>query len=388
MINGIRLTIALFFFFIPFSNLYADDIPVNVKGIKASSRFQAKKPLENAAKREAVKKYILKINKKCDEGTVKELSEEYPNFVEGIKQEEFSFEAGKGSGKYTVSLDTAKLNREMAKAGCQAQGSTLKVVVLEEPPSKAKMQFGSTHVRYTDYQRKILGAIIRKANETGLVVKPLADMPEFREFKTEDETLVGVYYDVDSADFKINRGLMEKVRATLPGVVAIYYHIDSLYFDPKSKTMTAELSIFIKSLDSGERKDLGSRSYTVNQVTDTPEGKVHAFSIAAENATALLMNKARDVVNSLLMASSNKPSVVTILHGAKSDLYKIKKELEKNGAVASCSTAEGQLLVNLKKGASLDDFLYDSLAGIFEKLKFPFEDKNITIEGKDAKIRF
>jgi len=369
---------------------FAGVIVVEVKEKTDSGPFKACQTAETAAKKKAVSQFVRDVSPKCDPATLERLVSETPKYIKSVIRESCEVKEGQVTGAFSVELDDDRIRQDLEKLGGTTQQGT-RIVILEEPPSKARMQFGTVHVQYTDYQRRIRDAIVRKANERGLKIQLLADMPEFEKFKSEDETLVGVYFDVNAADFKINRGLLRKVSETMPGVLAFYYRIDSLYVDNKTKMMKAVISISIKNLDTGETKTAGTQSYAVKLVSDTSEGRVDAFSIAAENATALIMNQAKKTISTMLQSGAQaagrpKESSFVIQLPSTRTLYSLKKALETDNRVKNAKVESGRFTFKLEAGVQPADFVFETLYPAFDKLGLKIPEEKVVIKGSEVRV--
>jgi hypothetical protein len=385
MIKGSFGFIAAILFFFSQVSL-AGIIVIEVQEKTSASPFKACKTAETAARKKAVRQYIQDVSPKCDPEAVQRLVSEHPKYVLSVIRESCDVKGGVVTGSFSVELDDDKLRQDLEKRGYGSQGGR-RIVILEEPPSKASMQFGTVHVRYTDYQRRIRDAIVRKANERGLKIQLLADMPEFDKYKSDDETLVGVYYDVDTADFVINRGLLRKISETMPGVLAFYYRIDNLYIDEKTKVLKAVISISIKNLDTGETKAAGAQSYSVKLMSNTAEARVDAFSVAAENATALLMNRAKNIIDRWPPPDGRpKESSFIIQLSSTRTLYDLKKALAPDKRVKNPTVESGRFTFKLEAGIQPADFVFETLYPAFDKLGLKIPEEKVLIKGNEVRV--
>jgi len=360
---------------------------------KAGTRFKAKKGAEALAKKEAIRKYIKRINSSADPKVIEELASGYPKFVESVIQEEFSFQKGLVSASYSVEIDDERLNREAEKLGIPVQTRLIQLVILEEPPSRAHIQlqeadFGLAEFvsHYTDFQRRIRDAVIRKANQQGLKIKLLSDMRRFEPFKTKDRTLLGVYYDPDLSEFKIDTGLIRKIRKDLPGTIAIYYRINSLYFTRKDRILKANISISLKKFDTNETKSLGSQGYAVKVAGYGYDAILDGFGTVAENATALLMNKANQKLNDLIMEASNRPTNVTIRLPSNRTLYRLKREISKRTKIMNVRVQDGILTFQVDAKIPPEEFVYESLFDAFEGIGLSIRDEDVSINGREVQV--
>jgi hypothetical protein len=364
--------------------------------VSAASRYQAKKEARIMAQKKAVSQYVTSITGTTERGKVNRLADEYSLFVVGmVVEKEFNFRGGHVSGLFNVTLDDEALNREMETMGLSAQGMRAILIILEEPPSRAKInlfasgQFGFSDFvgHYTDFQRVIRDTIIRKANEQGLKIQLLADMPEFSKFRSRDQTLLGVYYDPDLMEFEVHKDLIQAVKSRIPDGIAIYYRIDSLYLDPDGKTLHADISISVKDFATNETRAAGSRSFAANVPGRGLDAILSGFEFAMKNATALIMNPVKRTVNEVLMSRAPSDTTIRITCASIRTLYRFKREILKSDKVFDARVQSGTLTFGVRRGTAPEDFVFGYMDDMFKRLHLPVPaEKDIQIRGKTVQI--
>ena len=379
-----------------------------------SSRFKAKKEVKKRAGQEAVRSYVLRANPGIDATSLKTIVSSHAAFVKGKTQQGFSYEGGKGTGTFKVTLDDAAINRRLEEMGVGVQAgqdSRVVFVIMEEPPTKASMDLildveasdGVKKLRglgpfvtfYPDFQRAIRDEITRKANQEGLKLQWLEQTPGMAKYKqAQDDPLLGVHFDFDQEDFIIDPNLMQAVRdrfAAENGIV-YRYRIDSLYFDQVKRVLKAKLSISLLDLTTNEVKSVGAQEYATTLTEKVPSIALRdGLADVAGRAASLLMNDAkkegRRMASMALQRQergSTQPGKVSVKLSSKRTLHKLKKELEPSVAKA---TMNGNVLVfDLKSGTSPDDFVFGHLYDALEGLGLKIPEDNVRISGNQAYI--
>ena len=379
-----------------------------------SSRFKAKKQVKKLAGQEAVRSYVLRANPGIDATSLKTIVSSHAAFVKGETQQGFSYEGGKGTGTFKVTLDDAAINRRLEEMGVGVQAgqdSRVVFVIMEEPPTKASMDLildveasdGVKKLRglgpfvtfYPDFQRAIRDEITRKANQEGLKLQWLEQTPGMAKYKqAQDDPLLGVHFDFDQEDFIIDPNLMQAVRdrfAAENGIV-YRYRIDSLYFDQVKRVLKAKLSISLLDLTTNEVKSVGAQEYATTLTEKVPSIALRdGLADVAGRAASLLMNDAkkegRRMASMALQRQergSTQPGKVSVKLSSKRTLHKLKKELEPSVAKA---TMKGNVLVfDLKSGTSPDDFVFGHLYDALEGLGLNIPEDNVRISGNQAYI--
>jgi len=97
----------------------------------------------------------------------------------------------------------------------------------------------------------------------------------------------------------------------------------------------------VKPHDTNGTMPLGYQGYAVKVPGSGFDAILDGFGTVAENATALLINKANQKLNDLIMEASNRPTNVTIRLPSKRTLYRLKREISRrtkimNARVQDC----------------------------------------------------
>ena len=100
----------------------------------------------------------------------------------------------------------------------------------------------------------------------------------------------------------------------------------------------------------------------------------------AENATALLMNKANQKLNDLIMEASNRPTNVTIRLASKRTLYRLKMEISKKTKIMNARVQDGILTFQVDAKVSPEEFVYESLFDAFEGIGLSIRDEDVSIK--------
>ncbi|CAN2043763.1 putative Flagellar assembly protein T N-terminal domain-containing protein [Candidatus Magnetomoraceae bacterium gMMP-1] len=382
-----------------FANAESEQVNISYNA-ETSSRFKAKKNAEKQAKKEAIIKYLKRINNAADINKIKILANEYTQFVENIIQEEFSFEKGIIEAVYIVEIDADRLKIEAEKLGIKSQGYLINFFVLEEPADRNAFDVIKAHLAKEDsdykrprfvflnnyklFQVKIRDKIIQKANEQGLIVTELDGDSQFEIYKERDPKLLGVYYDHKKREFVAYDDLLNILRKNFPSSIVFYYRIDNIFCD--RGILTANISLSLKDLNTGEKKSAGSKRYSITLRGTNKEALLDGFGIVAENAVSILMNNIKVKIDTLISKSGNKPINVKIKMNSKRSLYRIKKEIIKLGYVKNSTLQNGVLSFQLSAGSDPDGFVFETLYNIFDDLQIIIAEKNISIKGKEIVI--
>ena len=188
-----------------------DEVTVKVSVAGTVNNSALKKQCEVKGKKEAVKKYLLKQNSNMEEKVIADAMASYAKFVEGIEADEQEYEDGELTCSFTVTIKQEELAQWLKGEGVDlnaaADGSSLEIFVMEEPPDAGQMVLGDDvgnffFTRYNMFQRRIRDALVKKVGEFGFKVILLEDNENYEEMKKKDPVLVGVSYDV-----KLYKGL-------------------------------------------------------------------------------------------------------------------------------------------------------------------------------------
>ena len=336
---------------------FADEIQVKVALESERNSFALKQELKIAAKKSAIKKYILKLNLQTPEKLLEEACNEYDLFTDSAKQLSSAkwINVGSGLGQlsadFSVEVEADKVNSWLKEKGFSQQAG-IELVIMEEPPALGQMKmdeaFGNDvdgqkffMQNYTTFQRRLRDAIVKKVGTLGFDVKLLADNDQYEKFKSKDGTLVGVFFDVDNNKFAIDRDLLKAVKENNPDTLVLYYRIDALIFEPSTRSVRATVAFNMKDLNSGVTKSIGAQSFEYKSQSVGKDGVMDDIAYCAEAAMNSLMNAedAAAKLNSIAMSIKNaknmpKGPLKLIVNATAFDakirkraLYTIKKEL-------------------------------------------------------------
>ena len=401
--------------------VFADDIQVRVALESERNTFALKKELEKAAKLSAIKKYILKLNSQTPEKLIEEACNEYDNFVGGVKrlspEKWTNIGAGLGqlSADFMVDVEADKVNSWLKEKGFSQQAG-IELIIMEEPPSLGQMKidqaFGNDldgkrffMQNYTTFQRRLRDAIIKKVGPFGFDVKLLEDNDQYEKFKSKDGTLVGVFFDVNSNNFAIDRDLLKTVKENNPDTLVLFYRVDALIFEPETRRVRATVAFNMKDLNTGVTKSVGAQDYELFSRSTGRDGVMADLAQCAEDAMNALMNAegAAARLNSIAMSIKNaqnmpKGPLKLIVNAAAFDakirkraLYTLKKEL-----IARRITSPSQIKSsNTTLTAVIDnpaikeaDALYmEHVAPILEKIGIELGDDKVNYAGNTVTIK-
>jgi len=393
--------------------LNAETIQVTVSGEGTKNSFKLSKALKVKGQKEAIKKYVTRLNKKIDADKLRQLSNEYAKFVEDIMEEDSKWQplTGDNHGQlvksYSVDIDNEKLGQELEKLGFNTQGDT-ELVILEEPPSLGQQDVDPVQKlymkNYTEFQRSIRDVIIKKLGECGFKTNLLADKDEYKEYKTKDTTLLGVFFNPKANKFEIHKDLLDAIKGNNPDTVVLYYRLAALVYDKENKQLKAAVSIGMKKISDNTTKSVGKQRYSVALSSTSSAAVIDAFAQCAENCVALLMNaEGKQKMNDIIMAINNtstekgpiRLSVNLMVFDKKYRKrfgYMLKKQLIKQKLVDSnnIKLRNNNLSATLNKSGSPEDFFYEQflpiLEGMMDEDALPTDDK-ISFEGSKILIQ-
>ena len=253
---------------------FAGDEEVTVKvSVSGTNNSALRKQCEVLGKKAAVKKYLTKLgNPKITEKVIAEAQSSYAKFIEDISADEQEYEDGELTCQYTVTVKQADIAKWLEGEGIDlnaaADGSSLEIFVMEEPPDAGQMQLGDDvgnffFTRYNMFQRRIRDALVKKVGEFGFKVILLEDNENYEEFKKKDPVLVGVSYNVngDTKGFTKDQGFIRTVQENNPDAIALYYRIDALAFDADTGTIRTTVALSFKNLSRNNTENIGSRDW-------------------------------------------------------------------------------------------------------------------------------
>ena len=127
---------------------FAGDEEVTVKvSVAGANNSALKKQCETLGKKAAIKKYLDKTgNKTITEKVVDEAMSSYAKFIEDIEADEQEYEGGELTCSYTVTIKQEEIAKWLEGEGIDlnaaADGSSLEIFVMEEPPDAGQMMLG------------------------------------------------------------------------------------------------------------------------------------------------------------------------------------------------------------------------------------------------------
>ena len=263
---------------------FAGDEEVTVKvSVAGTNNSALKKQCEVQGKKAAVKKYLDKMgNAKITEKVVAEAMSSYAKFVKDIDADEQEYEDGELTCSYTVTIkqeDIAKwLKGEGIDLNAAADGSSLEIFVMEEPPDAGQMLLGDEvgnffFTRYNMFQKKIRDALVEKVGEFGFSVILLENNESYEEMKKTDPVLVGVSYNVngDTKGFTRTPNFLKTVQENNPDAIALYYRIDTLAFDPDTGKIRTRLALSFKDFAGNKTVHVGEYPYEIISRNKKPD---------------------------------------------------------------------------------------------------------------------
>ena len=286
-----------------FLTAVAGDEEVTVKvSVAGTNNSLLRKQSEVQGKKAAVKKYLDKMgNAKITDKVIAEAMSSYAKFIEDIETDEQEYEDGELTCSYTVTIkqaDIAKwLEGEGVDLNAAADGSSLEIFVMEEPPDAGQIQLGDEvgsffFTRYNMFQRRIRDALVKKVGEFGFSVILLEDNENYDEMKKNDPVLVGVSYNVngDTRGFTRTPNFLRTVQENNPDAIALYYRIDTLAFDRSSGKIRTTVALNLKDLAGNKTKSIGTRDFQYITRNTQPDMIMADFGTCVERAMFSLLN--------------------------------------------------------------------------------------------------
>ena len=248
----------------------AGDEEITVKvSVEGANNSALKKQCDIQGKKAAVKKYLEKMgNSKITEKVIDEAMSAYTKFVEDIEADEQDYEDGALTCSYTVTIKQAGLAEWLKGEGIDlnaaADGSSLEIFVMEEPPDAGQMLLGDKvsnffFARYNMFQKTVRGRLDEEAKKYGFTIQKLERNSLYDEYKKRDPVLVGVSYNVngDTKGFMKTEGFLETVQENNPDAIVLYYRIDGLTYNPETKKIRASVALSLENLVDNSSVDLG-----------------------------------------------------------------------------------------------------------------------------------
>ena len=282
---------------------FAGDEEVTVKvSVAGYNNSALRKQCEVLGKKAAVKKYLDKLgNAKITEKVIAEAQSSYAKFIDDVSVDEQEYEDGELTCSYTVKVkqeDIAKwLEGEGVDLNAEADGSSLEIFVMEEPPDAGQFLLGEDmgnffFTRYNMFQRRIRDALVKKVGEFGIKVILLEDNENYEEFKENDPVLVGVSYNVngDTKGFTKTKDFAKTVQDNNPDAISLYYRIDALAYDADTGTIRTTVALSFKNLSRNNTENIGSRDLQQRTSNKKPDVLMADFGTAVERAMFRILN--------------------------------------------------------------------------------------------------
>lgn len=276
-----------------------DEVTVKVSVAGSYNNSALRKQCEVKGQKAAIAKYLEKMgNPKITEKVVAEAQSSYKKFIEEIATVEQDFDGEQLTCGYTVTINQADIAKWLEGEGIDlnaaADGSSLEIFVMEEPPDAGQMLLGDDvgnffFTRYNMFQRRIRDALVKKVGEFGFKVILLEDNESYEEMKKEDPVLVGVSYNVngDTKGFVKTPGFLRTVQENNPDAIALYYRIDALAFDADTGAIRTSVSLNFKNLANNTTENVGSRDLEVTPYPNSKKPDMVMANIGSTVETAM-----------------------------------------------------------------------------------------------------
>ena len=327
---------------------FAGDEEVTVKvSVAGYNNSALRKQCEVKGKKEAVKKYLLKQNANMEEKVIADAMASYAKFVDGIDADEQEYEDGELTCSFTVTIKQEELAQWLKGEGVDlnaaADGSSLEIFVMEEPPDAGQMQLGDDvgnffFTRYNMFQRRIRDALVKKVGEFGFKVILLEDNENYEEMKKKDPVLVGVSYDVngDTKGFVKTPDFLRTVQENNPDAIALYYRIDVLAYDADKGKIRAAVALSFKNLAKNTTENVGSSDHEYKSSNTKPDMLMADIGETVERAMFKLLDS--EGMNAKL-----NHSVKALRNAAKRPAGPMK-------LVINCSKVDKKIKIKVRNG--------------------------------------
>lgn len=330
---------------------FAGDEEVTVKvSVAGYNNSALRKQCEVLGQKTAVKKYLDKLgNAKITDKVIAEAQSSYAKFIGDIETNEQEYEDGELTCSYTVTIkqaDIAKwLEGEGVDLNAAADGSSLEIFVMEEPPDAGQMQLGDDvgnffFTRYNMFQRRIRDALVKKVGEFGFKVILLEDNENYEEMKKVDPVLVGVTYNVngDTKGFQKTPDFLRTVQENNPDAIALYYRIDALAYDADTGAIRTSVSLNFKNLAKNTTENVGSRDFEI-----TP----HPVSKKPDMVMANIGSTVETAMRSLLNGEGMGEKLVHTIKSMRNAADRPKGPMK---LVINCSKVESKIKIRVRNG--------------------------------------
>lgn len=382
---------------------FAGEEEVTVKvSVAGTNNSALRKECETKGKKDAVRKYLVKLGEnKVPEKTIADAVASYAKFVDSIEADESEYEDGELTSSYTVTIKETDLAQWLKGEGvdlqADADGASIEIFVMEEPPDAGQIQLGDEvgnffFTRYNMFQRRIRDALVKKVNEYGIDVVLLEDNENYEDMKKQDPVLVGVSYDVngDTKGFKVTPDFLRTVQQNNPDAIALYYRVDALAFDADTGTIRTTVALNFKNLADNKTASIGSRDFQQTTRNKKSDMIMADFGTCVERAMFALLNgegagqKLKNQIKSLTNKKAQGPMKVVINCSQVDSKIKIKvrnglkKTLVSSGLTTQTKVVKDSLSCVVKPSEEFGD-LDDVWCKISEILpEFLGEDIEIT----------
>jgi len=328
---------------------FAGDEEVTVKvSVSGTNNSALRKQCEVLGKKAAVKKYLDDMrNADITDKVVAEAQSSYAKFIDDIETNEQEYEDGELTCAYTVTIKQKDIAKWLEGKGIDnnaaADGSSLEIFVMEEPPDAGQIELGDEagnffFKRYTMFQRRIRDALVKKVGEFGFKVILLEDNENYEEFKKKDPVLVGVYYDVnsDTKGFKVTENFLRTVQENNPDAIALYYRIDTLAFEANTGTIRTTLALNFKNLAKNTTVNVGSSDYRYVSRNTKEDMLMADFGTTVERAMSKLLD------------SEGMPE--KLVHTVKSMRNAAARPKGPMKLVINCSKVDSKIKIRVRNG--------------------------------------
>lgn len=393
-------------------------VKVAVNSEQNTQEVQAE--LLRLAQREAINSYIRMCNPNVPDKILASAQDNAAFYVISSqkindKWTQIDQTAGQLTGEFIVELSLDKINQWMVANGFMQQGK-MELVILEELPDFAGLKLdnmlgsgvdGQKYFlqRYTTFQRRIRDAILKKMETYGFLIHLLEDKPLYKEFKSKNGTLVGVYFDSTTDKFVLDTGLLTAIHENNPNTLVLSYRIDSLIFIPETEELSITVNLSIKDLKSGVTRSIGTQTYRQRSPSQNKEVLMDNFANCAENAINKLMNEenAAAKLNAAAISIKNaaiqpKGALTFIVNASAFDtkvrkrvMYMIRKELLSKGLSSSekitssdtTMTAE----INPEKCKDREELYMEYIVPFLEGIGIELDDDKVHYDGDNLLIK-
>ena len=397
-----------------------DKFHVKVAENSEKNSQEAQAELQRLAQREAIKSYIRMCNPNVPDKILASAQDNATFYVISSqklndKWTQLDQTAGQLAGEFIIELSLDKINQWMVSNGFMQQGK-MELVILEELPDLAGIKLdnmlgsgvaGQKYFlqRYTTFQRRIRDAILKKMETYGFLIHLLEDKPLYKELKSKNGTLVGVYFDPTTDKFVLDTGLLTAIQENNPNTLVLSYRIDALIFIPETDELSITVNLSIKDLKSGVTRSIGTQTYRQCSPSQNKELLMDNFANCVENAINKLMNEenAAAKLNAAAISIKNaaiqpKGTLTFIVNAAAFDtkvrkrvMYMIRKELLSKGLSSSdkitstdtTMTAE----INPKKCKDREELYMEYIAPFLEGIGIELDDDRVHYDGDNLLIK-